>query len=160
MYSMDGLLASSIAPDLAVLILLASVFIVYGIMEGSGILVSTIFAVPVASLLYLIFPYHSAMLSLAPGSFAAWASVILFALFVWFSLWVQHRTVGIASGSGRPFYIVFGSSLLALLFISVTYHVVPIDGIYSFGSTFDSLFESTTSFFWILVLALLALFVA
>tara|TARA_B100000745_G_scaffold292473_1_gene233349 strand:+ start:8013 stop:8486 length:474 start_codon:yes stop_codon:yes gene_type:complete len=157
---MEGLLSSSIAPDLAILILLTSVFIIYGIMEGSGILVSTIIAAPIAGLLYLIFPYHAELLAVMPSGLAAWVPLLLFGIFIWFTLWIQHRTVGIARGSGRPFYVVVVSTLLALLLISFTYHIVPIDSLYSFSSTFDTLFESTTSLFWILIIALFALFVA
>lgn len=151
---MEQFLNISSTADVAILGILIALFIIYAVWQSTGLLLSLALSLPIAGFLFTAFPYHSELTSIAP-----WSPLVLFALLVLLTLWIFQRTVGIASGSGRPIHIVTTAIALAVLLISFSYHVVPLEGIYDFGSTFDSFFGSTTYFFWIVALAMLALFV-
>lgn len=151
---MEQFIQLGTAADIVVFGTLVGLFVVYAVWQHTGLLLSLALSLPIAGFLFLLFPYR-----LALDAFSPWAPLGLFALFVLCTLWVFQRTVGIASGSGRPLHIVTTALALAVLLIAFSYHVVPLNGLYDFGSTFDSFFGSTTGFFWIVTLAMLALFV-
>jgi len=156
---MENILSSSGMTDIAILGVLIALFIIYAVWRNTGLLLSVSIALPIAGFVYQIFPYHENVASFLPTALAPWASLVLFCLFLLFALWILQRTIGAAFGSGRPLHIVTTSVALAVLLISFSYHVVPIENIYDFGSSFDSFFGSINTFFWVVSLALLALFV-
>lgn len=153
---MDFLVAN--ASDFALAASLIAVFILYGAFRSTGMLLSIALSMPIAGFLFVIFPYHSEIASLIPV-LGAWSSLLLFGLFVLLTLWILQRTVGIASGSEHTVHIVTTAFALTAIIIAFLYHIVPLEEIHDFGLTFNMLFASTTNFFWIVILALLALFV-
>jgi len=152
-------LSMAIAPDLAIFLLLAAILIIYAVVQGTGLLISVAIALPISAFLYSFFPYHAEMTTALPAMLQPWAAIILFIVFTLFILWVLQRTIGLANGSDRPIHIVATAIALTLLIVAFTYHVIPIEGIYDFGSAFDDFFESSATFFWIVALVLLAFFV-
>jgi hypothetical protein len=152
---LEEMLSLAMAPDLAVVTVLLAVLIIYGVIQGTGVLLSVALALPIAGFLYQVFPYQLELASLSP-----WSPPVLFILLVLFTIWILQRTIGLASGSNRPIHIVITAVALTALLISFSYHVVLLpEGLYDFGNTFDAFFGSTTNFFWIVALALLTLFV-
>lgn len=155
---MEQFLTSSSITDVAILGVLIALFIIYAAWQSTGMLLSIAIALPIAGMLYLFFPYLAEVQQLLPLP-DTWTQLIVFGIFLLAALWILQRTIGLASGSGRPLHIVTTAIALSVLLISFSYHVVPIEQLYDFGATFDGIFASTSHFFWILALALLALFV-
>jgi len=156
---MENILSLAGATDTAILGVLVAIFIIYAVWKSTGLLISIVISLPIAGFIYKIFPYHSEVANFFSSSLAPWTALVLFILLTLITLWILQRTIGPASGNGRPIHIVTVAVALAVILISFSYHVVPIDGLYDFGGTFDTFFGSPTSFFWVLTLALLALFV-
>lgn len=154
---MDFLVAN--ASDFALAASLIAVFVLYGAFRSTGMLLSIALSMPIAGFLFVIFPYHTEIVSFMPAAFELWVPILLFGLFLLLTLWILQRTVGIASGSEHALHIVTTALALTAIIIAFLYHIVPLEEIHDFGSTFDMLFASTTNFFWIVILALLALFV-
>jgi len=148
------LLSLTPAADFAVVGILVALFILYAFWQGTGLLITIALSLPIAGFLFLIFPYKTQLEMLTP-----WAPLLLFIGLVVAALWVLQKTIGTASGSSRALHIVTTAITLTLLLITFSYHIVPIENIYNFGSTFDSLFAPATNFFWVVALAILALFV-
>lgn len=155
---MEQFLTSSALTDVAILGVLIALFILYAAWQSTGILLSIAIALPIAGFLYSLFPYVPEVQGFLPVP-DTWANIFVFAIFLIASLWVLQRTIGFASGNGRPLHIVTTALALSALLIAFSYHIVPIDQLYNFGATFDAVFDSPSHFFWIVTLALLALFV-
>ena len=156
---MEQLLSLGNVTDITILGVLVATFIIYAVWRNTGPLLSTAPALPIAGFVHQIFPYHNEVASFFPNAFVQWVPLVIFSLFLLLTLWILQRTIGSAFGSERPLHIVTTSVALAVLLISFSYQVVPLENIYDFGSTFDGFFGSPIIFFWIVALALLALFV-
>ena len=150
-------LSSVAASDLAVIGIMIALFALYSWWQDTGVVILIAISMPIAGFFFNYFPYHDAFAELTHlGSFS---QILFFIVLLALSAWIVRRTVGIGIGGTRPIHVITTSLALAILIVSFSYHIIPIDGIYEFGPFFDSIFGSVTNFFWITALALLALFV-
>lgn len=144
--------------DITIIAVIMTLLVVYAIWQGTGLLVSLGLSLPIAGFIYSYFPYHSGlqeMLPLPPES----VGPLFFVFLTLMALWIIQRTTGMASGSERSLNIVITAAALTTLVVAFSYHVFPGSSIYDFGPAFDSFFGSAKNFFWIVALALLALFI-
>ncbi len=153
------LLNSAFATDVAIIVLLITIFTIYAALRGTGLLISLLISLPIAGFLYNIFPYNDQVQSLLPATFEPWTPFVTLFLFLILLMLILRRSVGSMHGSRRPIHIAITAVALTVLGISFSYHVVPIEHLYDFGATFDGFFESPSSFFWVMTLSLMALFV-
>ncbi|PCI28308.1 hypothetical protein COB52_03855 [Candidatus Kaiserbacteria bacterium] len=147
---LDALLSSQMAPDLAIALLMVSVFVIYGVVYGTGKLKSLLIALPISGFVFSAFPYTESISS-------DWAPLGVFLIILFIAMWVLGKTLGSASGNGRLIHIFATAISLTALLIFFAHHVVPIN--YAFGNSFDIIFASTTNFFWIIAIAIVAVFV-
>lgn len=152
-------LSLAMASDVAVVILMIAIFILYAVIRGTGLLHLIALSLPIAGFLYSVFPYKDAVLSFVPEYLDPWGLVLVFVVFVLFALWSLYRIIGPANGGKGALQVVVTAVVLTLMIIFFSYHVISLENLYNFGESFDSFFSSTTNFFWALALALLALFV-
>ncbi|GEM_PF-3762271 len=147
---LDALLSSKMAPDLAIALLMASVFVIYGVVYGTGKLKSLFIALPISGFVFSAFPYTDYIPS-------DWAPLGVFLTILFITMWILGKTLGSASGNGRLIHIFATAISLTALLIFFAYHVVPVS--YVFGNSFDIIFASTTNFFWFIAVAIVAVFV-
>jgi len=140
----------------AVIFLIAA--ILYCAWRGTGLVRTLMITLPIAALLYTIFPYHDYFTELIPLQLSAWAPLLLFGLLATFTFLVLLRTFGTANGSSRPLHILITAIAFTAIIISLSYHVVVFADVLTLGPVLDNFFSSPKSFFWTLVLALLTLF--
>lgn len=153
------LLNSAFTTDVAVIVILIAIFVIYAVFRSTGLLISILLSLPIAGFLYNIFPYYTTVQSLLPKAFEPWVPFVILFLFIVPLMLVLHRSVGPVHGSRRPIHITITAVALTVVVISFSYHVIPIDSLYDFGATFDGFFESSQSLFWFVSVALLALLV-
>lgn len=156
---MNTLVSFGAATDITITATLVAVCVVYSLWKNTGPLLSIALSLPIAGFFFTLFPYREEMLILISHSAAPWLSLVLFLLFLVLALWILQRIVGTPIGKDNTFHIITTSIALTILLIAFWYHIDSLEKIYDFGSPFDSLFGSSTNFFWITILAILALFV-
>lgn len=152
-------LSLAMASDVAVIILMIAIFILYAVIRGTGLLHLLALSLPIAGFLYLVFPFKDTVISLFPEYLSSWGLLLIFLVFVLFALWALYRIIGPANGGKRAFQVVVTAVVLTLMIVFFSYHVVSLENLYNFGESFDAFFSSSTNFFWALTLALVALFV-
>ena len=151
------LLSFAGATDLAIAGVLIALLIFYSWWRGTGSLVLTAIAMPLAGFFFTLFPYHSELNSISP--LGTLTDPLFFIFLLVLGVWVIRRTIGAGFGGTRPMHVIFTSFALTLLLITFSYHVVPIESVYDFGPLFDSIFGPEVHSFWISAIAMLALFV-
>jgi hypothetical protein len=156
---MSELLSTAVVADAAVVAVLFAIFILYAVWQDMGALIVTAIALPVAAFLFGAFPYTESIAEWFPESLRDFTPLALFIVFLLLCVWIVRRTVGTGVGGKRALHVLAVSAALTAMVIAFTYHVVSVAPIYDFSPMFDSIFGSTTYFFWIIALALLALFV-
>lgn len=136
------------------LVVVFSTFLVYGMMRGRYALINIIFALYLALLISLEFPYYQTL-----GS--AVVKIAVFITFVIGGAFLFRRHIpgddyeAAFQGLGKKIICAALASILVMIF---SFHAFPATEIIHPGTPIQSLFASSEYFFWWLILPLVALF--
>lgn len=145
------------------LILVFGAFIMYAVVRGKQSLINLILGLYFALLISLEFPYYDTILKNA-GSNKFSDSVVMIVVFLLFTI---AATFFFSRLMPRDFddsaFSEFPKKLLFALFASIlvmaySYHVLPVTDIITPGSPIQTLFGSSSSFFWWLLVPMVGLF--
>ncbi len=158
---MQSLLSFAWPIDLVIAIVSALVVSIIALKWGKQHILGLLIAFPIASLLYLNFPYFS---KLAFGE-SAWQifavrALIFLLILVVIKILIQPHVADRSSGNRLRRYAEVGalgiiSTVFAVLCLK---HVVPVEELYVFSRWFVFLFAGTSAFFWWIVVSFLGLF--
>lgn len=137
-----------------------SAFLVYAMIKGRYALVNLIFALYLALLVSVEFPYYRDLMS-GEGESGAVAKILVFLAFVIAGIVLMRRHIPgddyepAFQGLGKKILL---SAMATILVMTFSFHVLPVTEILTPGTPIQALFASPEYFFWWLFLPLLALF--
>lgn len=137
-------------------------FFIYTIRKGRQSITNLILGLYFALLISIEFPYYDVFLGGTDSAKSeAVIMVIVFAIFTTISTYLFARILpreydeSAFEGFGRKVLLAIAGTIL---FMTFSYHVLPITEFLTPGSPIEFLFGSTTSFFWWLMAPLVILF--
>jgi len=142
------------------MVVVFSVFLLYAMGKGRYALINVIFALYLALLISLKFPYYDQVMS-GGGQGAAIAKILVFLAFVIVGVILLRRHIPgddyepAFQGFGKKILLAIMSTILVMIF---SFHALPVTEIITPGSPIQALFASQENFFWWLILPLIALF--
>lgn len=90
-----------------------------------------------------------------------WNRLAIFAAFLALSYFTTEKFILTDGGGGMKRYmrLALRCAAVAGLTISVLYHIVPVDAVYTLPASLDNLFASDSAFTWWLLIPLAVLFI-
>jgi steroid 5-alpha reductase family enzyme len=143
------------------LIVVFSGFFAIALMKGRYAIVNIIFALYLALLISLKFPYFDFFLSAGSPESNAVVMIIIFSIFTILGiiLFRRHIPGDDYESAFRHFWTKLLLALLATaLVMAYSYQALPVTELITPGSPIQSLFGPEENFFWWLILPLIALF--
>lgn len=142
------------------LVVTFSVFILYAMAKGRYALINVIFALYLALLVSIKFPYYEA-LTMGGGNGVAISKILIFISFVVIGILLFRRHI--PGDDFEPAFHNFGKKILVagmatVLVMIFSFHALPVTEIITPGSPIQSLFAPQANFFWWLILPLVTLF--
>lgn len=158
---MDTSEVLTILKESAFLITVLGVFIMYGMAKGRYALINIIFALYLALLISIEFPYYANIGSGDPEGGAV-AKIILFLAIVIAGILLFRRHI--PGDDYEPAFQGFGmkillASMATILVMIFSFHALPVTEIITPGTPIQSLFAPEEHFFWWLMLPIVVLFV-
>ncbi len=137
-----------------------SVFLFYAMAKGRYALINVIFALYLALLISIKFPYYDQIIG-AGNDGSAVAKIIIFIVFFVVGVMLHRRHI--PGDDFEPAFQGFGKKILLALMATIlimvfSFHALPVTEIITPGTPIQSLFASQENFFWWLILPLIALF--
>lgn len=130
--------------------------------RGRYLLINLILSLNLALLLFIKFPYLETMTALTTQTYAVFIKIIIFLFFVAGSYYIFRRHIP-GDDYEKIFANLWQKILLTLvatfLIIMISQQIFSFDGLMSLPESLQTLLDSKTSFFWLLILSLLLLFV-
>lgn len=150
----------SLLKESVFLIAVFSVFLLYAMGKGRYALINVIFALYLALLISIKFPYYDEIAG-SGGEGGAIAKILIFLAFVIVGI-VLHRR-HIPGDDYEPAFHAFAKKILlaamaTILVMVFSFHALPVTEIITPGTPIQSLFAPQENFFWWLILPLIALF--
>jgi hypothetical protein len=142
------------------LVVTFSVFILYAMGKGRYALINVIFALYLALLVSLKFPYYEA-LTMGGENGVAISKILIFVIFFIIAIILFRRHIPgddyepAFHGLGKKILLATMATVLIMIF---SFHALPVTEIITPGSPIQSLFAPQENFFWWLILPLIALF--
>ncbi len=138
------------------MIIVFSVFLIYTIAKGRYALINVIFALYLALLISMKFPYYDQV-----GGEGAIAKIVIFIVFVMIGVILLRRHI--PGDDYEPAFQGFGKKILlsimaTILVMIFSFHALPVTEIITPGSPIQALFAPQEHFFWWLILPLGVLF--
>ncbi len=137
-----------------------SVFLFYAMAKGRYALINVIFALYLALLISIKFPYYDQIMT-GGGDSTAIAKILIFLGFVLVGIFLLRRHIPgddyepAFQGFWKKILLALMSTVLVMIF---SYHALPVTEIITPGSPIQALFAPQENFFWWLILPLIALF--
>jgi hypothetical protein len=158
---MDTASITSLIHEFLYLILVFSVFIAIALMKGRYAIINIIFALYLALLVALKFPYFSFFLNAGSPSSNAVVMIVIFIVFTILGIMLFRRHI--PGDDYESAFQHFGTKLLlasmaTILVMAYSYQALPVTELFTPGSPIQSLFGPEDNFFWWLVLPLVTLF--
>lgn len=153
-YRMDTAALLTMLRESLFLVIVFSTLLIYGMVKGRYALINIIFALYLALLISLEFPYYQ---NLGGAS----AKIAVFLAFVVGGTILFRRHIpgddfeGAFKGLGKKLIL---AALASILIMTFSYHAFPATEIIHPGTPIQSLFAPQEHFFWWLILPLVALF--
>ncbi|MFZ2252714.1 MAG: hypothetical protein WAW13_00905 [Minisyncoccia bacterium] len=142
------------------LVVTFSVFILYAMSKGRYALINVIFALYLALLISIKFPYY-AVLTSGVGESGAIGKILIFISFFTVGILLFRRHIPgddyepAFHGLGKKVLLASMATVLVMIF---SFHALPVTEIITPGSPIQSLFAPQENFFWWLILPLVTLF--
>jgi hypothetical protein len=158
---MDTTALASVFHESLYLILVFSVFMAIAIMKGRYAIINIIFALYLALLVSLKFPYFGFFLNAGSPSSNAVVMIIIFSIFTVFGIMLFRRHIpgdDYESAFQHFWTKVLLASMATILVMAYSYQALPVTELFTPGSPIQSLFGPSDNFFWWLVLPLITLF--
>ncbi len=158
---MDTTALSSLVHELLYLLIVFGVFMSLALVRGRYALINIIFALYLALLVSLKFPYFDAFLTSDSPRSNAIVTIVIFSIFTILGILLFRRHIP-GDDFETAFQHFFTKLILALLATSLvmaySYQALPVTELITPGSPIQALFGPSEHFFWWLVLPLIALF--
>jgi hypothetical protein len=150
----------TILQESAFMIAVFVVFLLYAMGKGRYALINVIFALYLALLISIKFPYYDAIGS-EGGQSGAITKIIIFCVFTIIGVVLMRRHV--PGDDYEPAFQGFWKKILlatmaTVLVMTFSFHALPVTEILTPGTPIQSLFAPQENFFWWLILPLIALF--
>jgi hypothetical protein len=159
---MDTAVLASLFHESLYLILVFSFFIAIALMKGRYAIVNIIFALYLALLVSLKFPYFDFFLNAGSPSSNAVVMIVIFSIFTILGivLFRRHIPGDDYENAFQHFWTkVLLASMATILVMAYSYQeILPVTELITPGSPIQSLFAPEDNFFWWLVLPLVTLF--
>jgi hypothetical protein len=158
---MDTGSLTSLIHELLYLILVFSVFIAIALMKGRYAIINIIFALYLALLVALKFPYFSFFLNAGSPSSNAVVTIVIFIIFTVLGIMLFRRHIpgdDYESAFQHFWTKVLLASMATILVMAYSYQALPVTELFTPGSPIQSLFGPSDHFFWWLILPLVTLF--
>lgn len=143
------------------LVITFSVFLFYSMGKGRYALINIIFALYLALLISIKFPYYS-LFTTGGGEGAAISKILIFLSFLTIGIILFRRHIP-GDDYEPAFHKLWKKVLLAsmatILVMIFSFHALPVTEIITPGSPIQSLFAPQENFFWWLILPLVVLFI-
>jgi hypothetical protein len=143
------------------LIITYSFFLAIALMKGRYAIVNIIFALYLALLVSLKFPYFSFFLNGAGASSNAMVIIVIFVFFtiVGIMLFRRHIPGDDYEGAFQHFWKkLMLAAMATILVMAYSYQALPVTDLITPGSPIQSLFAPEDSFFWWLIIPIIGLF--
>ncbi len=142
------------------MIIVFGVFFFYGMGKGRYALINVIFALYLALLISLKFPYYNEITGMG-GDGSAIAKILIFLVFFVIGVMLHRRHI--PGDDFEPAFQGFGKKILlasmaTILVMIFSFHALPVTDIITPGSPIQALFAPQENFFWWLILPLIVLF--
>lgn len=144
----------------AFMISVFSVFLIYAMAKGRYALINVIFALYLALLVSVEFPYYRELMN-GEGENGAIAKILVFLAFVFAGIILFRRHI--PGDDFEPAFQGLGKKLIlslmaTILVMAFSFHALPITEVITPGTPIQSLFAPPENFFWWLALPLIVLF--
>ena len=154
--SIIGLLQESLF-----LIIVFCVFLIIAMVKGKYAIINTIFALYLALLVSLEFPYYDFFLNAGDTSGNAVVLIVIFIIFTGIGLFLFRKHI--PGDDYENAFQHFNKKLIlaimaTILIMAYSYQVLPVTELLTPGSPIHSLFAPKENFFWWLILPLVTLF--
>jgi hypothetical protein len=158
---MDTSALASLFHECLYLILVFSVFLCIALMKGRYAIINMIFALYLALLVTLKFPYFNFFLNAGSPSSNAVVMIVIFSIFTFLGIFLFRRHIP-GDDYESAFQHFWTKTLLAgmatILVMAYSYQALPVTELFTPGSPIQSLFAPEENFFWWLILPLITLF--
>jgi len=158
---MDTGSLASLVHELLYLLVVLGVFTFIAMVKGRYALVNIIFALYLALLVSLKFPYFDAFLTTGNARSNAIIMIVIFSIFTLLGIWLFRRHIpgdDYESAFQHFWTKLLLAGLATVLVMAYSYQALPVTELFTPGSPIQSLFGPTENFFWWLILPLVALF--
>jgi hypothetical protein len=158
---METTAIASLLHELVYLLIVFGVFMAIALMKGRYAIVNIIFALYLALLISLKFPYFDFFLNAGSPSSNAVVMIIIFSIFTILGIFLFRRHIpgdDYESAFQHFWTKLLLASMATILVMAYSYQALPVTELFTPGSPIQSLFGPADSFFWWLVLPLIALF--
>jgi hypothetical protein len=158
---MDTTALSSLVHELLYLLIVFGVFMGLALIKGRYALINIIFALYLALLIALKFPYFDSFLTTGSPRSNAIVMIAIFGVITLLGVWLFRRHI--PGDDYESAFQHFGTKLLlaamaTILVMAYSYQALPVTELITPGSPIQSLFGPSEHFFWWLALPLVVLF--
>ncbi|MCF7815716.1 MAG: hypothetical protein K9M10_01195 [Candidatus Pacebacteria bacterium] len=142
------------------MIVVFSTFLIYGMAKGRYALINVLFALYLALLISIKFPYYNQIVQ-GTGDSSAVAKILLFISFFLVGIILFRRHIpgddyeAAFHKIGKKVLLAVMATVLVMIF---SFHALPVTEIITPGTPIQALFASQENFFWWLILPLAVLF--
>lgn len=147
--------------ELAYLLIVFGVMLVYAIFKGRQAIINLIFGLYLALLIMMEFPFTEAWFGGLESTTAAAGKLVLFAAFTVLLTWLCHRVMPDefrekkVESLGKKLILSAAAAALVMIF---SFNVLPVTEFLNPGTPIQSLFASSEYFFYWLIAPLVILF--
>jgi len=159
---MDLAFILNILSEFTYLLIVFGAMLVIAIFKGRQAIINLIFALYLALLISIEFPFYEVFLGSATGGAAAGIKLALFAFFTLVLTWLCARIMPDEFQEkkfetfGKKFLLAGAATVLVMIF---SFQVLPVTEFLTPGTPIQSLFAPEGYFFWWLLLPLFILFI-
>lgn len=156
---MDTLSVIDLVKESVFVLAVFGVFLLYAMVKGRYAVITVIFSLYLALLISFTFPYYDALTTVSGGD--ALAKIIIFVAFIIAGMIIFRRHIP-GDDYESAFQSFWKKALVALmatvLVMAFSFQALPVTEVIDPGTPMQSLFGPENSFFWWLILPLIALF--
>lgn len=158
---MDTGTIASFIHELFYLLIVFGIFLTLALMKGRYAIINIIFALYLALLVSLKFPYFDFFLNAGSPKSNAVVLIVIFSIFTVLGIMLFRRHIpgdDYESAFQHFWTKVLLASMATILVMAYSYQALPVTELFTPGSPIQSLFGPSEHFFWWLILPLTILF--
>lgn len=158
---MDSASLASLVHELLYLLVVFGVFLFLSMVKGRYAIVNIIFALYLALLVSLKFPYFDVFLTAGSPRSNAIVMIVIFTIFTLLGIWLMRRHIpgdDYESAFQHFWTKLILAGMATVLVMAYSYQALPVTELFTPGSPIQSLFGPPENFFWWLILPLVGLF--